>query len=82
MSTFNNRRCHGRIQDHGPIYENGTPAKGCNTTHVARSRRKWKRRAARAERRTEAPFANWRGSRRLPPEPLEELLLVLEDCDE
>jgi hypothetical protein len=48
----NHRRGHDRIQDHGPGYESRTPAAGCNSTHVARSRAKWKRRANRAERRT------------------------------
>jgi hypothetical protein len=48
----NQRREHERIPDHGPAYESRTPAKGCNSTHVARSRGKWKARASRAERRT------------------------------
>jgi len=48
----NHRRGEKRQQDHGPTYESPTPAAGCNSTHVARSRSKWKRRIARAERRT------------------------------
>lgn len=59
----NHRRGHGRIQDHGPTYESPTPAKGCNSTHVARSRAKWKARASRAERRTGAPWPKFRGLR-------------------
>lgn len=51
-SRPNPRRGHDRIQDHGPGYESHTPAAGCNSTHVARSRAKWKRRANRKERRT------------------------------
>jgi len=38
--------------EHGPRYENANPGAGCNATHVARSRAKWKRRANRSERRT------------------------------
>ena len=48
----NHRRDHDRIQDHGPGYESHTPAAGCNSTHVAQSRAKWKRRNNRQERRT------------------------------
>lgn len=53
MSTKpNHRRGHVRVQDHGPGYESRTPAAGSNSTHVARSRAKWKRRNNRVERRT------------------------------
>lgn len=53
MSTRpNHRRDEDRKQDNGPAFESHTPAAGCNSTHVARSRRKWKRRAAWSERRT------------------------------
>lgn len=48
----NHRRGEAGHQDNGPTYENRTPNKGCNSTHVARSRTKWKRRLARAVRRT------------------------------
>jgi hypothetical protein len=48
----NHRRGHGKIQDNGPTWEGGPPSSGCNSTHVARSRRRWKRIGARAERRT------------------------------
>lgn len=57
-SKVNHRRGHGRIQERGPCYENANPAAGCNSTHVARSRAKWKKRAARAERRTGAPWSS------------------------
>jgi hypothetical protein len=48
----NHRRGEKREQDNGPTFESHTPSAGCNSTHVARSRKKWKRRAARSERRT------------------------------
>lgn len=67
----NHRRGHGRVQDHGPTWENRTPAKGCNSTHVARSRRKWKRRKARAERRTGQTWSKFHagknGRYKIPP---------------
>jgi hypothetical protein len=50
-SAPNHRRGHGRIQGNGPRWENPNPEKGCNSSHVARSRRKWKRRKSRKERR-------------------------------
>lgn len=39
----NHRRSHGRITDNGPTWEGGPPCSGCNSTHVARSRSKWKK---------------------------------------
>lgn len=48
----NHRRGHSHIQDNGPTWEGGPPCSGCNSTHVARSRSKWKRRNSRSERRT------------------------------
>jgi hypothetical protein len=52
MSTKpNHRRKHGRIQGNGPRWENPNPEAGCNSTHVARSRRKWQNRRRRQERR-------------------------------
>jgi len=63
-SAPNHRRGHGRIQERGPRYERLCPAKGCNATHVARSRSKWKRRVARVERRTRRPWAKWMGTTR------------------
>ena len=47
----NHRRGEGRHQDNGPTWEGGPPNSGCNSTHVARARRKWKRHHARTERR-------------------------------
>ncbi len=41
-----------RDQPNGPRYESSNPAAGCNATHVARARAKWKRRKNRAFRRT------------------------------
>lgn len=64
----NHRREHDRITDNGPTWESHTPAKGCNSTHVARSRKKWKKRACRAERRTGKNWRKFHGSRyRIPP---------------
>lgn len=48
----NHRRGEKRHQDNGPTYETGTPNGGCDSTHVARARKKWKRIANRTERRT------------------------------
>lgn len=59
----NHRRGHDRITDNGPTYEGGPACSGCNSTHVARSRSKWKRRAARAERRTGKNWQNFNGAR-------------------
>jgi hypothetical protein len=47
----NPRRGEERHQDNGPTWEGDPPNSGCNSTHVARSRKKWKRYAARSERR-------------------------------
>jgi hypothetical protein len=47
----NPRRGEERHQDNGPTWEGGPPNSGCNSTHVARSRKTWKRYAARSERR-------------------------------
>lgn len=41
------RRGEPRHQDNGPTFESHTPNAGCNSTHVARARAKWKRRRAR-----------------------------------
>lgn len=49
----NPRRGNEHLQDNGPTYEGNPPSSGCNSTHVARSRSKWKRRGSRAFRRTE-----------------------------
>jgi hypothetical protein len=37
----NHHRGTERSQDNGPCYENPTPSKGCNSTHVARSRKRY-----------------------------------------
>jgi hypothetical protein len=47
----NPRRRGKRHTEHGPTWEGGPSASGCNSTHIARARRKWKRRANRSERR-------------------------------
>ena len=54
----NHRRDHDAIQDNGPTWEGGPPSSGCNSTHVARSRTKWRKRGRRAERRTGNRRAN------------------------
>lgn len=48
----NHRRGEGRRTEHGPRWEQSDPGAGCNSTHVARSRRKWQDRARRRNRRT------------------------------
>lgn len=54
MTNRNNaRRDDKRRTEHGPRWENPDPGKGCNATHVARARAKWKRINARKARRTE-----------------------------
>lgn len=66
-SKPNHRRAHGRIQERGPRWENPNPAAGCNSTHVARSRRRWKKRVRRIERRTGRFWRKFQGTRyRLP----------------
>lgn len=49
----NHRRGEKRRSEHAPRHESRDPGKGCNSTHVAKSRKKWKRIGARAERRTD-----------------------------
>jgi hypothetical protein len=66
---INHRREGKRYQDNGPTWEGGPPNSGSNSTHVARSRRKWRTRGRRLERRTGkhakvAYFTN--GSRQIP----------------
>ena len=48
----NHRRGEKARTEHGPAWESHNPGKGCNSTHVARSRRKWKRVKNRSIRRT------------------------------
>ena len=62
-SSRNHRRGHGRIQERGPRWENPNPAAGCNSTHVARSRKKWKACVRRAERRTGLAWGKFFGTR-------------------
>lgn len=47
----NHRRGEKYRSEHGPRYENADPGHGCNSTHVARGRRKWKTLWRRAKRR-------------------------------
>lgn len=47
----NHRRDGKRHQDNGPTYESHTPNAGCNSTHVARGRKRWKDLVERARRR-------------------------------
>ena len=63
----NPRRKGAKRTETGPRYENRDPGAGCNSTHVARSRKKWKRRAARTERRTGATTKKFYGQRRQRP---------------
>lgn len=49
----NHRRGEGRRTEHGPRWENPNPGHGCNSTHVARARKKWKQITRRQERRIE-----------------------------
>jgi hypothetical protein len=67
-SKPNHRRGHGRVQERGPRYESANPAKGCNSTHVAGSRRKWKKYRHRAERRTGGTATGFMYGER-PPQP-------------
>lgn len=48
----NYRRKKGKRTETGPRYENANPGAGCNSTHVARARKKRKRFKARKGRRT------------------------------
>ncbi len=61
----NSRRDESYRSEHGPRWENGDPGAGCNSTHVARARRKHKRLRARRERRI-AEVAPKRGHQFLP----------------
>lgn len=68
----NYRRGESRRTENGPRWESRNPGAGCNSTHVARSRRKWKRRAARIERRTGAYHPWWLLRSRPRPEAEED----------
>lgn len=50
----NPRRKGAKRTETGPTFESHNPGEGCNSTHVARARKKWKRTANRTERRTGA----------------------------
>lgn len=64
----NARRGEPRHQDNGPTWEGGPPNSGSNSTHVARSRKKWKRIGARAERRTDGEsLGKFRGNQKRTP---------------
>jgi hypothetical protein len=54
----NHRRGEDRSQDNGPTWEGSPPCSGCNSTHVAKARTKWRKRGRRAERRTGKRGAN------------------------
>lgn len=68
----NHRRGHGRIQGNGPRWENPNPEAGCNSTHVAKARKDWKRIANRAERRTGSYDGIGPSGRRVRPTAEEE----------
>lgn len=65
-NRINYRRGDARRTEHGPTWENLNPGAGCNSTHVARGRRNWKRRNARRLRRTGSTWTP-SGRRTLPP---------------
>lgn len=49
---INHRRGdHTHRTEHGPTFENRNPGKGCNSKHVAKSRRDWKKIKNRSLRR-------------------------------
>lgn len=52
--------------ENGPRYESANPGKGCNSTHVARSRRAWKRIKNRSLRRTGRQTPKFRMGRGRP----------------
>jgi len=59
----------------GPRYENANPGHGCNSTHVAKSRKDWSDIATRSERRTgkTSPKVN-KPTRERPPVDFEDSL--------
>lgn len=62
MTQHKNHRRDGRShQDNGPTWEGGPPNSGCNSTHVARARKGWKRIKSRSERRTGHTTPKWHG---------------------
>jgi len=63
----NHRRQEQRRTETGPRWESSNPGDGANATHVARARTKWKRRAARTERRAGVTTKKFNGARRTRP---------------
>lgn len=54
MSNHDNHRLgEKKRSEHGPRYESHDPGAGCNSTHVARGRKKYKQRKTRAVRRSQ-----------------------------
>ena len=52
MSNRNNpKRGESRRTEHGHRWESKDPGKGCNSTHVANGRKRYKTRLVQAERR-------------------------------
>lgn len=80
---INHRRGEKRHQDNGPAYESATPTAGCNSTHVARARRAWRKIGRRLERRTgkhAGVMYRTGGSRQVPqidPDEVEEAISQL-----
>jgi len=73
MSNKQNPRREGgkneKRTEHGPTWENHNPGAGCNSTHVAKSRRKWQDRARRSERRNGKTTSKFQmGQKRVLPE--------------
>lgn len=71
----NPRRKGGKRTETGPSWEGNPPSSGCNSTHVARARKKWKRTANRTLRRNgkvTPKFHSMAGSSGLTPKPPEE----------
>lgn len=75
----NHRRGEDRRSETGPRYESHDPGKGCNSTHVARSRSKWNRRFHRAQRRTQGESTG--GSFRVGQKIEDISLLTQEEVD-
>lgn len=70
MSNHRNQRREEEARtEHGPRWENANPGAGCNSTHVAGSRAKWKKYKSRAERRTGGPARGY-AYRSTPPQPV------------
>ncbi len=71
----NHRRGDARRTEHGPSWEAKNPSKGCNSTHVARARSKWKKRKNRSLRRNGKVTPKYHAMGRCRP-------IVFEDLDE